>query len=152
MLPFHERLARIGLEALESHGFVLAGGYAISSNGIGNRPSQDVDLFTNVYEPSLFEVSVAKLRTAFLKRRPAGSRQPDRGYLCGRFSREEVLAIGDKQEALPFDRPMLAERFRSAHRKEPAEFETYEVGPHLRLQILERFHDWADEIDPAVVR
>jgi hypothetical protein len=33
MLPFHERLARIGLEALESHGFVLAGGYAISANG-----------------------------------------------------------------------------------------------------------------------
>lgn len=46
MLPFHERLARIGLEALESHGFVLAGGYAISANGIGNRPSADVDLFT----------------------------------------------------------------------------------------------------------
>jgi hypothetical protein len=66
MLPFHERLARIGLEALESHGFVLAGGYAISANGIGNRPSADVDLFTNVYEPSLFEISVARLRAAFL--------------------------------------------------------------------------------------
>jgi hypothetical protein len=66
MLQFHERLARIGLEALESHGFVLAGGYAISVNGIGNRPSADVDLFTNVYEPSLFEVSVARLRAAFL--------------------------------------------------------------------------------------
>jgi hypothetical protein len=66
MLPFHERLARIGLEALESYGFVLAGGYAISTNGIGDRPSADVDLFTNVYEPSLFEVSVAKLRAAFL--------------------------------------------------------------------------------------
>lgn len=66
MLHFHERLTRIGLEALESHGFVLAGGYAIAVNGIGNRPSADVDLFTNVFEPSLFEVSVARLRTAFL--------------------------------------------------------------------------------------
>jgi hypothetical protein len=55
-IPFHERLARIGLEALESHGFVLAGGYAISTNGIGDRPSADVDLFTNVYELGLFEV------------------------------------------------------------------------------------------------
>jgi hypothetical protein len=218
MLPFHERLARIGLEALESHGFVLAGGYAISSNGIGNRPSQDVDLFTNVYEPSLFEVSVAKLRTAFLnvglsvhdnligvtfadfsvtdevtqetssiqigvnyreftpavfeigpvldlrdavagKMSALWSRGETRDFIdidavvqSGRFSREEVLAIGDRQEALPFDRPMLADRFRSGQRKEPAEFETYEVGPHLRRQIIDRFLDWADEIDPAVVR
>lgn len=46
---------------------MLAGGYAISANGIGDRPSADVDLFTNVYEPSLFEISVAKLRAAFLE-------------------------------------------------------------------------------------
>ncbi|MCP2264554.1 hypothetical protein ACFQHV_15365 [Promicromonospora thailandica] len=66
MLPFHERLARIGLEALEGYGFVLAGGYAIAVNGIGDRPSADVDLFTNVSSPSLFETSVAKLRATFL--------------------------------------------------------------------------------------
>ena len=81
MLPFHERLARIGLEALESHGLVLAGGYAISVNGIGDRPSA-----------------------------------------------------------------------RSVRAKCPESFEAYEVGEAWRLSIVEHFLDWADEIDPAVVR
>ncbi len=70
----------------------------------------------------------------------------------GRFSREEVLAIGDKQEALPFDREMLADRFRSVQGKSSEAFEAYEVGPHWRREIIARFLDWADEVDPAVVR
>lgn len=37
MRLFHDRLARIGLEAVEKYGFVLAGGYAISANGMGGR-------------------------------------------------------------------------------------------------------------------
>jgi hypothetical protein len=218
MLYFHERLARIGLEALERHGFVLAGGYAIAVNGIGNRPSADVDLFTNVYEPGLFEISVARLRMAFLdaglsvhdtligrtfadfsvtddvsqetssiqigvnyrefaparfeigpvldvrdavagKMSALWSRGETRDFIdidavvqSGRFSRAEVLAIGDKQEALPFDREMLADRFRSVQDRKPDEFEAYEVGPHWRREIIDRFLDWADEIDPAVVR
>jgi hypothetical protein len=218
MLPFHERLARIGLEALEGHGFVLAGGYAISTNGIGDRPSADVDLFTNVYEPGLFEVSVARLRAAFLatglsvhdnrvgrtfadfsvtddvtqetssiqigvnyrefaparfevgpvldvrdavagKMSALWSRGETRDFIdidavvrSGRFSRDEVLAIGDKQEALPFDRAMLADRFRSVRAKTPESFEAYEVGELWRREIVESFLDWADEIDPAVGR
>jgi hypothetical protein len=218
MLPFHERLARIGLEALESYGFVLAGGYAISSNGIGNRPSADVDLFTNVYEPSLFEVSVAKLRAAFLnvglavhdnligrtfadfsvtdeatgqtssiqlgvnyreftpaqleigpvldvrdavagKMSALWSRGETRDFIdidavvhSGRFSRDEVLAIGDRKEALPFDRAMLADRFRSVQGKSFESFEAYEVGAVWRRRIIASFLDWADDVDPAVVR
>lgn len=35
VLEFHEGLARLGLEHVAEHGFVLAGGYAISVNGIG---------------------------------------------------------------------------------------------------------------------
>lgn len=31
-----------------------------------DRPSDDVDLFTNVYAPGLFEISVARLRAAFM--------------------------------------------------------------------------------------
>lgn len=70
----------------------------------------------------------------------------------GRFSRDEVLAIGDKQETLPFDRAMLADRFRAVESKRLTEFEMYEVGETRRLSIVEHFLDWADEIDPAVVR
>jgi hypothetical protein len=46
MDPFHERLARIGLEAAHRYGFALAGGYAVQAAGLLERPSEDVDLFT----------------------------------------------------------------------------------------------------------
>jgi hypothetical protein len=62
-----------------------------------------------------------------------------------------VLAIGDRQEALPFDRAMLADRFRSVQAKSPESFEVYEVGAGWRREIIDRFLDWADEIDPALV-
>ena len=218
MLPFHERLATIGLEALESYGFALAGGYAISANGIGDRPSNDVDLFTNVFEPDVFVISVAKLRAAFLaagldvhdnligrtfadlnvsdprtsassdiqiganyrafeplrlavgpvldvrdavagKMSALWSRGETRDFIdidavvrSGRFTRAEVLAIGDEQESLPFDRAMLADRFRSVRGKSPESFAAYEVGDAWRQEIVDRFLDWADEIDPAVAR
>jgi hypothetical protein len=62
MFPFHERLARLGLEATAEYGFVLAGGYAVSANGMGNRPSKDVDLFTNIPDPARFAEAVDRLR------------------------------------------------------------------------------------------
>ena len=46
MEPRHERIARIALAAGARFGLALAGGYAVSAHGMGNRPSGDVDLFT----------------------------------------------------------------------------------------------------------
>lgn len=66
MLPFHRRLAEVGLSAISVFGFVLAGGYAISANGMGDRPSEDVDLFTNRSDPSQFALAVERLRVAYL--------------------------------------------------------------------------------------
>jgi hypothetical protein len=43
----HERIAKIALAAGAPYGLALAGGYAVSAHGIGNRPSGDVDLFTS---------------------------------------------------------------------------------------------------------
>ncbi|VTR76045.1 nucleotidyl transferase AbiEii/AbiGii toxin family protein [Cellulomonas hominis] len=65
MLPFHERLARIGLEATEQYGFVLAGGYAVAANGMGDRLSEDVDLFTNRQSPDDFAKAVDALKEAY---------------------------------------------------------------------------------------
>ena len=65
MLPFHRRLAQIGLAAVSEFGFVLAGGYAISANGMGDRPSEDVDLFTNNPDPDDFAAAVQRLRSAY---------------------------------------------------------------------------------------
>lgn len=45
MDPFHERLARVALDAAASYGFALAGGYAVQAHGFLDRPSADVDLF-----------------------------------------------------------------------------------------------------------
>jgi len=61
VLPFHRRLAEIGLAAIPQFGFVLAGGYAISANGMGDRPSKDVDLFTNRADPDQFAAAVERL-------------------------------------------------------------------------------------------
>jgi hypothetical protein len=47
MDPFHERLARIALDAAASYGFALAGGYAIQAHGFLNRMSSDVDIFAS---------------------------------------------------------------------------------------------------------
>jgi hypothetical protein len=60
----HRRLAELALSALEPYGFVLAGGYAISAHGIGDRPSEDVDLFTNSASEERFAEAVARLRQA----------------------------------------------------------------------------------------
>lgn len=45
--PRHERIAKIALLAAGSQGLALAGGYAVRAYGMGNRPSGDVDLFTD---------------------------------------------------------------------------------------------------------
>jgi hypothetical protein len=64
MKEMHRRIAEIGLEATQRYGFVLAGGYAISANGMGDRPSVDVDLFTNQPDPQRFAEAVERLREA----------------------------------------------------------------------------------------
>lgn len=47
MDPSHLRLAEIGLRVAARYGFALAGGYAVQAHGILERPSEDVDLFTD---------------------------------------------------------------------------------------------------------
>lgn len=45
--PLHLHLAEIGLRAGGPFGFALAGGHAIAAHGILDRPSEDVDLFSD---------------------------------------------------------------------------------------------------------
>src|SRR5690349_10051969 len=71
MEPQHERIARIALAAGAQHGLALAGGYAVSAHGIGNRPSGDVDLFTSWQHrgefPELKAAVIAALEAAGYK-------------------------------------------------------------------------------------
>lgn len=48
MDPRHRQLAEIALQAAgDKYGLALAGGYAVRAHGMGDRPSGDVDLFTD---------------------------------------------------------------------------------------------------------
>ncbi|MCA2214920.1 nucleotidyl transferase AbiEii/AbiGii toxin family protein [Jidongwangia harbinensis] len=45
--PFYTDVARIALGVADKHGFVLGGGVAWLVNGLVERPTEDVDLFTD---------------------------------------------------------------------------------------------------------
>lgn len=64
MKPEHEQAARVALSAVRDRGFALAGGNALSAHGIGNRNSNDIDLFTNRMDENVGETA-EQLRTAF---------------------------------------------------------------------------------------
>lgn len=221
MKEIHERIAAVGLRGAEEYGFVLAGGYAISMNGIGDRPSMDVDLFTNRFDPDQFAEAVDRVRTAFVeagfhvedsrsgptfadmhvtdrvtgegsniqlgvnyrefpparveigpvldvrdavagKMSALWSRGEVRDFIdidtvvqSGRFTREDVLTIGDQQEVSPMDRGMLTQRFESlsnpryAAKYDPEQFAKYGVDVVTRAAIVDRFGQWAAQIDPA---
>ncbi|MYR13892.1 hypothetical protein GTY62_25420 [Streptomyces sp. SID724] len=63
--PFHARLARIGLVAAAGYGFVLAGGYVVQAHGFLERLSNDVDLFTDIVDPSAFSEAVGAVAAAY---------------------------------------------------------------------------------------
>ncbi len=46
--PLHRKVALVALTAAARHGFALGGGNALLAHGITSRPTQDVDLFTNL--------------------------------------------------------------------------------------------------------
>lgn len=45
---FQTEVARLALAVASRHGFALAGGHALIAHGIVSRPTEDVDLFTNL--------------------------------------------------------------------------------------------------------
>ncbi|HEX6869754.1 MAG TPA: nucleotidyl transferase AbiEii/AbiGii toxin family protein [Micromonosporaceae bacterium] len=65
MDPFHERLARVGLAAVERYGFALAGGYAVQAAGMLMRPSEDIDLFTAWERRAEFADAVSAVVAAY---------------------------------------------------------------------------------------
>ncbi len=45
--PLHQQVAAVVLRVAARHGFALAGGNALMAHGVINRPTQDVDCFTD---------------------------------------------------------------------------------------------------------
>jgi hypothetical protein len=46
--PFQVRVAQIALSVAERHGFALGGGHALLAHGLVHRPTEDIDLFTDI--------------------------------------------------------------------------------------------------------
>lgn len=46
--PFHHKVAQLALAATSQHGFALGGGQALVAHGLVRRPTEDLDLFTDV--------------------------------------------------------------------------------------------------------
>ena len=65
MDPRLVRIAKIALAAGARYGLALAGGYAVSAHGIGNRPSGDVDLFTSWQHGEQFPELTSAVVAAF---------------------------------------------------------------------------------------
>jgi hypothetical protein len=63
--PIHRRLAQIGLRVGGPFGFALAGGHAIAAHGILERPSEDVDLFTDWQRRADFPTAVDEVIAAY---------------------------------------------------------------------------------------
>lgn len=65
MDEMQDRLVRVGLARLAEHGFALAGGYALQAHGLVDRFSEDVDLFTNRWDPAAFGDAVDAVVEAY---------------------------------------------------------------------------------------
>lgn len=58
-------MTRTALAAIGGRGFVLAGSGAIREHGLTNRPTQDVDLFTNVPDVAPFTAAAGEVMSRF---------------------------------------------------------------------------------------
>lgn len=65
MDAFQERLTRLGLEVLEAYGFALAGGFALQAHHLVERMSEDVDLFTDSWDPDRFTEAVDEVSKVY---------------------------------------------------------------------------------------
>jgi hypothetical protein len=59
------RLARLGLGVLAEYGFALAGGYALQAYQLVERVSEDIDMFTDRWDPESFAAAVNAVSEAF---------------------------------------------------------------------------------------
>ncbi|MDR1077436.1 MAG: nucleotidyl transferase AbiEii/AbiGii toxin family protein [Propionibacteriaceae bacterium] len=213
MRPFQDRVARIALRATEPFGFVLAGGYAVSLHGIGDRLSHDMDLFTNVpeerafagarealkaalaaaglvvtversdrlffdalitdpqtndtdhlqlgydyrkYDPDVLAIGpVLDVRDAVGNKMSAlyGRAFPRDGIdilnaiASGRFTRQELLELGDERETNPMDRHRLVDSLRRVMQYPDEAFVRQGGSPGARDRIIAEFSEWIYDIE-----
>lgn len=129
----------------------------VSDPVLGEYSDLQLGLDYRQYPPALLAIGpVLDVRDAVASKMSAlWSRGEARDYIdidtvveSGRFTREEVLLLGDEVEVKAMDRRVLAARFREAGRHDPSVYAGYAVDPERRELIVARFAHWADLIDP----
>jgi hypothetical protein len=170
MEPRHERIARVALAAGAKYGLALAGGYAVSAHGMGNRPSGDVDLFTSWQRrgefPELIAAVVAALEAAGYKvsvilsaetftrlalASPEGRALPrdfldvDAAITSGRYTREQLLELAAEADH-GFDRLLFADALGALTQITDAAFAEYRAAPGMISELRHRFTQWRREL------
>lgn len=64
----------------------------------------------------------------------------------GRYSKDELLALGDEREGSPMDRPMFAEQLASASRIPDAKYAEQGLGPEQTAALKQDMSGWAQDM------
>jgi hypothetical protein len=91
--PFQVRVAQVALAVAERHGFALGGGHALLAHGLVHRPTEDVDLFTNI--DGGVRAAVGLVRSALTEAGLTVTTPPDAGELT-----EVIYGMDDAFEEL----------------------------------------------------
>ena len=122
---FHRDIARIALAVADKHGFVLGGGVAWLVNGLVQRPTEDVDLFTDSDDgvpAAAGEVSAALRAAGYAVAREA----PDELFAGMDDNLREYLVAGE-------DRALRLTLCRLDRHRAPV---VMDVGPVMHLDDL----------------
>jgi hypothetical protein len=95
---FYAEVARIALDAATKHGFVLGGGFAWLVSGLVQRPTEDVDLFTDTaggVTAAAGEVAAALSRAGYRVVREEGDE-----LFAGMADELQEFLVADRHRAL----------------------------------------------------
>lgn len=124
----HREVAAIALRAASRHGFALGGGNALIAHGLVDRPTEDVDLFTD--EERGVAAAADAVEAALTAAGLLAERQDQAGELAGIFE-----GMGDELAewivTAPGGRQMMLQLAYFARGRRPV---VMEVGPVLDLQ------------------
>jgi hypothetical protein len=135
------RLARLGLDSLAAYGFALAGGYALQAHGLVERLSEDVDLFTDRWDPGDFtkavdSVAVASKTAAIFSRGEARDYLDLAGILASaRHDREELMTLAARVDG-GFDRQSFAQALAGVDRFPDQEYGRYGLTARSKMTYI----------------
>ena len=89
----------------------------------------------------------SKMHTMYARRAARDYLDVHTTLRSGRFSRDELIALGDAREPAPMDREMLARSLAYATRIADREFEHYGAGPDEIAELRTTMTRWAAETD-----